>query len=1257
MLYRDLVQFDPIESVIQLREADDHQEARQLVKTYVISERMADQFINLVIPQIQIDRPLDNKGVLVVGNYGTGKSHLMSVISALAEYADLADLLNHEGVKVHAQALAGRFKVVRTEIGGVKRSLRDILLDDLQTALARWGIAFTFPPADAVSNNKDALIAAVAQFQTQYPDQGILLVVDELLDYLRTREERQLILDLGFLRELGEVATLTSFRFLGGVQETLFDNPRFSFVAEQLRRVRDRFEQVRIAREDIAFVVSHRLLNKTDEQIARVTDHLRQFTPLYHRLAERLTEFAEMFPIHPAYIETFEQVYVAEKREVLKTFSLAIRALLDQEVPPDQPGLVSYDHYWPILRDNASMRNLADVGQVVEKSTVLEGRINHAYTRPHLLPLARRIIHALSVHRLTTGDIRAPLGATPAELRDDLCLYLAMPQPDADFLLSQVQVTLREIMRTVSGQFISYNDDNGQYYLDVDKVIDFEAKINERGQALGDDELNRYFFDALRQVLNLSDTTYVTNFRIWFYELPWIERKVTRPGYLFFGAPDERSTAQPPRDFYLYFLPPFGHSNWTDAQNSDEVIFQLTNLDHNFTEQVRLYAGARALATESAEYRQIYADKADSHLRRLSRWLRENLVSHLQVTHEGVPAAVATVLAQTRSSASQNIEDLLQIISAHLLATRFAEVYGSYPTFARLSQPVSERARPTNAIEAVRYLAGRGRTNLALATLAGLGLVDQQDNIRPYESSYARRYLEILQQKADENQVVNRGELIETVATGLQPVEKDIFFKLEPEWVAVILLALVYNGDIVLNVDGRENLDASSIERAATLAIEALTDFRHYKRPRTLPLNVWVVIFEGLELQAGLVRDENTRDEAVRTLQRTVRSELERAAQLEGRLQSGLRLWNAPLFTDSYTIEVQAGVVMGSDQPGVTLSSLDLLPDLRGYKQFLETLSRFDTVGKLRNLRLTRAEVEEAIGYRSAVARHEQLLHLISQLQPLTTYLAEAQANLPDSHPWSQQSLDTRQRLLETLRRLGRGHSTPPGSALLRELETLKANYITEYTRLHRQMVLAPGLDDRRRRLYDDNRLKALNHLAEIDLLSRDRAELDEWKAGIGRLRTSPDFHEGILQDTPTHNGFRPVQYEADLNAETRLTAFDQRLDALLRRWRQALRNALTSEPAQHSLEAMTPAERRPIDTFLAQADDDPAIPPDFVRAATEALRGIEALPLSVEGLLEALKTGGLPCTVEELESRFRAFVQREMRGHDARNTRLTLDQ
>ena len=106
MKYRDLIQFDPIESVIQLRDADSSASARQLVSTYVISDEMADRLINLVIPQMQFDSPSDNKGLLVVGNYGTGKSHLMSVISALAADSSLHENISHSAVRDAAGRLS-----------------------------------------------------------------------------------------------------------------------------------------------------------------------------------------------------------------------------------------------------------------------------------------------------------------------------------------------------------------------------------------------------------------------------------------------------------------------------------------------------------------------------------------------------------------------------------------------------------------------------------------------------------------------------------------------------------------------------------------------------------------------------------------------------------------------------------------------------------------------------------------------------------------------------------------------------------------------------------------------------------------------------------------------------------------------------------------------------------------------------------------------------------------------------------------------
>jgi predicted ATPase len=356
MKYRDLIQFEPIESVVQLRDANEAKTARQLVKTYVISEEMAEKMTDLVIPQLQFDQPVDNRGLLVVGNYGTGKSHLMSVISALAEGSDLADCLSNAKVAKVAEKISGRFKVVRTEIGATTMSLRDILVGELEEHLAAMGVEYSFPSAAQVPHNKRALEEMMSAFHRKYPDQGLLLVVDELLDYLRTRKDQELIFDLNFLREIGEVCKDLRFRFIAGIQEAIFDSPRFSFVADSIRRVKDRFEQILIARKDVKFVVAERLLKKTGEQQTKIREHLNRFAKFYGRMNERMDEFVRLFPVHPDYIDVFEQIRVAEKREVLKTLSLVMKKLLDQEISKDKPGVAAYDSYWVNLRENPSFR-------------------------------------------------------------------------------------------------------------------------------------------------------------------------------------------------------------------------------------------------------------------------------------------------------------------------------------------------------------------------------------------------------------------------------------------------------------------------------------------------------------------------------------------------------------------------------------------------------------------------------------------------------------------------------------------------------------------------------------------------------------------------------------------------------------------------------------------------------------------------------------------------------------------------------------
>ena len=96
MKYSELINFNPIETVIELKSADDADKARELVQTYVMSDEMADKLDYGLLSQLQFDEVVDNKGVLIVGNYGTGKSHLMSLISAVANDAKLVEDIRNE---------------------------------------------------------------------------------------------------------------------------------------------------------------------------------------------------------------------------------------------------------------------------------------------------------------------------------------------------------------------------------------------------------------------------------------------------------------------------------------------------------------------------------------------------------------------------------------------------------------------------------------------------------------------------------------------------------------------------------------------------------------------------------------------------------------------------------------------------------------------------------------------------------------------------------------------------------------------------------------------------------------------------------------------------------------------------------------------------------------------------------------------------------------------------------------------------------
>ena len=56
MTYRDLIQFEPIETVVQLRDADHESAAHRLVATYVVSNEMGREACRRPDPPASVRR-------------------------------------------------------------------------------------------------------------------------------------------------------------------------------------------------------------------------------------------------------------------------------------------------------------------------------------------------------------------------------------------------------------------------------------------------------------------------------------------------------------------------------------------------------------------------------------------------------------------------------------------------------------------------------------------------------------------------------------------------------------------------------------------------------------------------------------------------------------------------------------------------------------------------------------------------------------------------------------------------------------------------------------------------------------------------------------------------------------------------------------------------------------------------------------------------------------------------------------------------
>ena len=1223
MKYSELISFKPIESTIQLLETADKKVAQDMVQTYVMSDTMAENLKATVIDQLQMEEVVDNKAVMIVGNYGTGKSHLMSVIAAIATDDDNLQFAQNKHFAKDMEIIAGKFEVLRLKVDGLTMPLREIILAEIEDDFANRGIDYTVPDLNNVRDNARLIKEVMQVFQAKYPDKGYMIVIDELLSYLTSRDERQIVLDLAFLQSMAEMCSKSRIRLICGVQEKVFDNPRFSFVSETLKKVGDRFTQIIITKEATAYVVSERILKKTPEQKALIRQHLEKFSGLYTGMSSKMEDFVDLFPIHPSYIDVFNKIYVIENRHILKNISMTIKDIFDEQVPEEAPGIISFDDYWPAIKSNGLLKSDVTISRVVSASGQLEEIINRSFAKAAYKPIAKQIIYALSVHRLTTNGLDVQFGLTAENLKDDLCLFLPMPEQDADFLLGAVNATLKEIMKTVSGQFIIHNEANNQYYIDVDKIVDYDERIKQKASMMAESELNRYFYTVVYGCLEWDVRQYVNGFNIYQYDLNWDSHNIFREGYLFMGLPGERSTAQPERDFYIHIMPPFGDVS-ADTHNLDDEVYFYFRGNDDFKEDLRLYAAANAQADISeGKDKDAYLGKAAILKKKLVKYLSENKNTCFNVTYKCHMRQLIEVL-KGKYNRDMTFKDTIDLASSICLDKYFGTIYPGYPV---MKTKITRKNQAENVRAAFDYFAGR-KSQQSTAMLQSFGILDG-DKIRPEGSKYASYYIDMLK-KLQPQGVLNYSDIFEPANDNMF-VDKE--FKINFLFTPIIFLSLVYAGYAVITLRDGSTLTASNLDKVPKTSAFDLYEFKYLSRPAQLSMAELKKLFEVLDINPALLDNPNDREKGVAELLKKAQEISNSAVLADRRLSDGFELWGEPLAN-------QQQVTMMRNAASAVKN------------EFSNYQAKFNTPAKLNNFGLSYPEVEELEKQIQLLNRIPEYVTFKTECADIVTYISAIE--YIDLGTEMKAAIEEGKAEFREIRDSIIDGTTGDAAAakVVTKLEKIKEKYIDIYFAEHKKKRL--GIDDAKRRgkIQEGQPLGNLKKLRGIEILSG--AKLSELEQDMAELKVCFSLTPQDLKSSPICPHCRFSLEDKAKNVAGQMEQMEDRIDLMVVEWTKMLLDTLSDPIILDQKKFLKKQEAKAIDDFVLNGELPKKVDDFFVNSINALLKGFEPVVIEMDDLMRRLEELP-PMDESSFKMKISEIVSEYTKGKDTEKLRIVV--
>ncbi len=1220
MKYKELIQFEPITSVVKLVNAGDLSVAEKLVKTFVFSKKMIEDLNEVIIKNLVTEPTYETKGIQIVGSYGTGKSHLMALVSAIAENADLVKHIQNDELKKSFKTIAGKYKVLRFEIG-TDKPLKDIVFAQIERYINKEGVDFKFDESSNFSW-KELIQKMMSEFEAKFPKQHFFIIIDELLEYLKGRKPNELHNDLMLLRQLGEACDNSRFKLMFGVQELLYRSPEFQFQADMLNKIEDRYSDLIITKEDVSYVVKERLLKKDIHQKNKIREHLLKFSHLFEGINTNPNEFIDLFPVHPNYVSYFEKIkHGKSQREILKVLSVKFEDILEKEVPTTNPGLITYDSYWSDLASNPAMLTIPDIRIVRDKVDIITGRITNHFSgaRSNRKEIAQSIAQALAI-RILCDDLDKRNGANTLSLKEDLCVTIAgIDEPE--LLLAAIDSTAKQLVTATAGQYVDQDTVSADFYIRTEGGINIPQLIRDYADEVikkDTDLADQYYFDFLQYVLEIQQDSYRSGFKIWEHSLEWIDKKSFRLGYIFFGNPNERSTTEPIQQYYIFFCPLFNKIDRNDG--SDEIYFDVADLSDEFKDTICLYGAAKAkYGSAPTNQRQLFSSQIEDYQRKAINLFDKEYADKTKVIYKGDSKSLKSYPLMGEGSSKAMI---FSNVAGKVLNKNFNDKNPDYPSFTDLLQPLSKENFDGRITSALKKITAQSQANRdGEAILSGLGLWSGQTIVTEH-SKYAESIKKKLKD-AGAGAVLNKSDILYphyAPANLWYSVDFNIDYQLE----FIVLSALSYKGDIEVNWSGSKNLSATNIETALSFENEDYFTFQHVKQPQGIPTKNLKALFTCLGLPD--YTSELEKPETISKIITEAKTKAERVVKTKALVVQGLKCRSVSLLSDDECSKMKT--------------------ELEALATMLDSIQSYNSYGKLKAFKFTEDELNNTFKAFPYCDQIDKLKDKAEKFERLIGYLYTAQSYVVQEEKPLFDDIKSAIDNLATVISSSKEADIKKYEALLNSLIDRYAEYyLAQYTRCRLSKTDALAKE---RILGSDNK-RICDIVKDSELITA--TEYQNWLNSIASLR------EGDLALTkdkvklePYHD-FNPREYYG--KPTFKIHELEEQLDSILEKWTAAMRSVFKDPSVQENMDVLKAADRKLVEEFRnakvnLTADNAPKLRDLIAQFA----QGIDKVEITMDDIRKQLNK---PLTPQEAIDTLTTYIDSLCAGKERNKVRIII--